>query len=157
LSRCHTAELGLAAAEAFHENVIILGNERHQTSYTIKEVSIEDGATTLGFGDVLFLVGMGEVVGTDQATETVASDRRLTGGGRTEGGRHAGRWLYNDDKSKGARIASISGKAIKLEGVDADLDETFRDANGDGRRQYWISDIGPGDTFRIPTVTYCMR
>ncbi len=81
----------------------------------------------------------------------------LIGYGRVDGGMHAGRWLYNEDKSKGFRIASISGNTFTLEDVEENLDEIFTDADGDGRRLYWISDIGPGDTYRIPTSTYYSR
>ena len=31
------------------------------------------------------------------------------------------------------------------------------DADGDGRRQLWISDIGPNDGYRIPTACYVTR
>jgi hypothetical protein len=38
-----------------------------------------------------------------------------------------------------------------------DLDAVFGDANNDGRRLFWISDIGPGDTFRLPLVAQLER
>ena len=100
---------------------------------------------------------MGAVAGIDEATKTITSDRRLTGYGRTDGGRHVGRWLCNQDHSQGFRIASIRGNKIQLEGVDGELGAIFRDVDGDGRRLYWISDIGPGDMFRIPTTTHYAR
>ena len=87
----------------------------------------------------------------------MTSDRELAGYGRVDGGRHAGRWIYNEDKSRGFRIASCNGTEFELEAPDEDLEAAFGDADGDGRRLYWISDIGPGDTFRIPATTYVER
>ena len=152
-----TIDTALDPPESCRSLVAILGNELHQTSYTIVEAEVVDGATRLCFGDVLFTVGMGVVAEIDQSTGRIISDRELTGYGRTDGGRHAGRWLYNEDKSRGFRIASVDGHELVLEGGDGDLAGIFRDTDGDGRRQYWISDIGPGDTFRIPTVTHYTR
>jgi len=152
-----TIDRALPLPDAVEDAVVILGNERHSTSYTVKEAQATGDSTTLHFGDVLFIVGMGAVAGIDETAKTVTSDRRLTGYGRTDGGRHVGRWLYNEDQSQGFRIASISGSKVELEGVDGDLGAIFRDVDGDSRRLYWISDIGPGDTFRIPTTTYYAR
>jgi hypothetical protein len=152
-----TIDTALAAPEACRDAVVILGNELHQTSYTIQEARVADGGTTLYFGDVLFVIGVGEVAQTDQTAPKVVAAAALSGYGRIDGGRHAGRWLYNEDKSRGFRIAAVAGSEIQLEGVDGDLEAIFRDADGDSRRQYWISDIGPGDTFRIPTTTYWER
>ena len=152
-----TIDAALAAPEACRDAVVILGNELNRTSYTTTDVEVGDGRTVLGFGDVLFIIGMGEVAETDQAAKTVTSDRKLTGYGRVDGGRHAGRWLFNEDKSRGFRIAAIKGTRFELDGVEGDLEAIFADTDGDGRRVYWISDIGPGDTFRIPATTYAER
>lgn len=142
---------------AFVDRVVILGNELHQTSYTIKRVTTKDGKTQLQFGDVLFLVGMGKVTAVDQKAGTITTDTQLNGYGRVDGGQHQGRWLYNEDKSQGFRIAAFSGTQFKLERVEGDLATIFGDKDGDGLKRFWISDIGPGDTFRIPTMTYAER
>ena len=147
----------LPLPDAVRAQVIIVGNELHSTNYTIREARVSQGRTLVDLGDVLCLVGMGEVAATDRAAGSVTSDRNLAGYGRTDGGRHAGRWLYNESRTEGFRIASVSGKTIQVEGLDGDPDAVFSDADGDGRRQYWISDIGPGDTFRIPTTTSYAR
>jgi len=86
-----------------------------------------------------------------------AQAREILGYGRTDGGMHEGRWLYNEDRSAGFRMAEIKGRSFTLEGVEGDLDDVFTDADGDGRRLYWVSDIGPGDTIRIPTATHYAR
>ncbi|MEN6404178.1 MAG: hypothetical protein ABFD94_19710, partial [Armatimonadia bacterium] len=147
----------LKAADMFMDRILVSGNERHQTSYTIKSVKAEGGRTTLGFGDTLFVVGMGKVTGLDQKAGTLSTDTQLNGYGRVDGGQHAGRWLYNEDKTKGFRIASFSGTVFKLEKVDGELATIFSDADGDGLKRFWISDIGPGDNFRIPTITHVER
>ncbi len=119
--------------------------------------TVAGGRTTLQFGDVLFLVGMGKATEVDNEAHTVATDTQLTGYGRVDGGKHAGRWLYNENKSAGFRIEAFGGGKFELGGVEGDLDAIFADFDGDGRRQFWISDIGPGDDFRIPAVTYVKR
>ena len=55
------------------------------------------------------------------------------------------------------RILSASGTQLKLEKPDKPLAEIYTDADGDGRRQLWISDLGPGDRFRIPSMTWAQR
>jgi hypothetical protein len=131
--------------------VAVLGNALHSTSLTISDAEAAADSTTLRFGDTLFIVGMGAVAETDDEAHTVVSDRALSGYGRVDGGRHQGRWLYNETRTKGYRIKAIQGKRLQLEAVEGRLSEIFSDADGDGRSLYWISDVGPGDTYRLPT------
>jgi len=132
---------------------MILGNELQQTSYTIVGASSTGGQTTLDFGDTLFIVQMGGVESVDNAAKTV----KLQHLERVDGQLHTGRWLYNEDKSQGFRIAKIGGGTATLEAGEVDLDTVFTDIDGDGRRQFWISDIGPGDTYRIPNRIFVER
>ena len=148
-----TLDVEVANPGSLRDTVVIIGNDLHQTSYTITAAETVHGRTQLHFGDTLFIVGMGAVAGVDPAAGAVTSDRQLSGYGRIDGGRHAGRWLLNEGKSRGFRIASIEGRSFTLEEAAEELDADFSDADGDGRRLYWISDIGPGDTFRIPMTT----
>lgn len=152
-----TIDATVPTPQVLCDSAVILGNELQKTSYTIKEATSANGHTELSFGDVLYVVGMGAVAATDTGAGTITADRDLTGYGRVDGGMHAGRWLYNEDRSEGFRIASVSGRQFALEGVDRDLAVVFADTDGDGRRLYWVSDIGPGDTYRIPTTTYYTR
>jgi len=148
-----TIDVELGLPEAYIDRVIVLGNELQQTSYTIVRASVGDGSTTLEFGDTLFLIQMGYVEEIDSDNSVL----KLAKLGRVDGRQHQGRWLYNEDKSVGLRIVKCSGNAFTVEGVEGDLNEIFADLDGDGRRLYWVSDIGPGDSYRIPTITYVER
>jgi len=152
-----TIDSALTVPAVFGDDVIILGNELQSTSYTIRDAHVADARTIISFGDELYIMGMGAVTQTDNEADKITSDRDIAGYGRVEGNRHAGRWLYNEDKSRCFRIAEVGKSGFRLEGVDANLEDVFTDADGDGRRLYWISDIGPGDSYRIPTATYYSR
>ena len=116
--------------------------------------AVEDG-TRLSFGDVLFVFGMGEVAAVEGAT--VTSDRNLKRHPVVDGGHHEGRWLFTEDRERGWRIETLTNREFTLQDAPEDLDGAFTDADGDGRRVYWISDVGPGDLCRIPSVTWYER
>ncbi|MEN6546655.1 MAG: hypothetical protein ABFE07_11505, partial [Armatimonadia bacterium] len=122
-----------------------------------KTTAFKDGKTVLGFGDVLFIVGTAMAEKFDEAAGTVQTVAPLAGYGKIEGGRHAGRWLYNEDKMESLKILSASGSVLKVAKGGKALAEVYKDADGDGRRQMWISDVGPGDVFRIPATTWEQR
>ena len=143
--------------QALVGRVISLGNDLQREAYTVTAAAAVEGGTRLGFGDVLFIIGMGAVAETDAAAGSVTSDRDLVGYGRIDGGRHTGRWLYAEDRSEGRRIDAIAGRAFTLQDPPGDLDALFTDTDGDGRRLYWIVDVGPGDTCIIPSVTWWER
>ena len=153
-----TIDCPLPAPEKWRDHVVIFGNSRHSTSYTIRDVHTDGDHTTLTFGHTLFLVGMGVVRSLDEKAGTVTSTRNQTDAHRVDGGRHAGRWLYGEKQTTGFRIEDIDAATfhLRVDG-DASLASVFHDENNDGRTLYWISDIGPGDTFRIPTVTTYVR
>ena len=140
----------IANPDSLRDSVVIIGNALHQTSYTIVAADAVDGGTRLHFGTTLYIVGMGAVASMDAEAGTVKTARAVGGYGRIDGGRHVGRWLFNEDKSAGFRIEAVEERAFRLAGAGNDPDSAFSDADADGRRLYWISDIGPGDTFRIP-------
>ena len=152
-----TVDREIKSLQALRGSVVILGNDQHQTSYTIVTAETVDGGTRLHFGNTLYIVGMGAVTDVDAGSGIVKVDRALSGYGRIDGGRHAGRWLFDESRSTGFRIEGVEDRAFRV-ALDGDrLDNAFPDADGDGRRVYWISDIGPGDTFRIPTTTAYAR
>lgn len=153
-----TLDSVLPNPDAYRDRVVICSNELHQTSYMIVKAEVRGNQTVLSLGDVLCVVGMGAVAEFDQAAGVLVSDREFGAYGRTEHDRHAGRWIYNEDKSQAFRLAAIEGgKKLKLAGVTGDLATVFADKDGDGRRLYWISDVGPGDDWRLPTAVWVKR
>ncbi len=152
-----TLDVEIPSPDAWLGRVVVLGNDPHSTSYTIREIAVADGRTTIGFGDVLMLVGMGNATEVDPDAGTVTTDTQMTGYGRVDGGIHTGRWLYNEDRSEGFRIAAFTGSIFTLEDIEGDLDAIFTDADGDGRIQFWISDIGPGNWCRMVNVVHVRR
>lgn len=148
-------DTALADADQWRDTVVILGNDLHSTSYTVVDTKTTDGKTTLHFGDTLFVIAMGAVAAIDG--NNLTSDRPLAGYGRTDGGKHEGRWLYNEDHSRGFRILSIKDQVLTLDTDGAKLDDVYTDTDGDGRKLYWISDVGPGDTYRMPRTTHYVR
>ncbi len=148
----------LANPDALKGRVILLGNDLHQSSHTIARAErVGDGTAAIHFGDALFIVGMGVVEGTDAAGGWIQADRPLVGYGRVDGGRHDGRWLYNADRTEAMRIITTEGRRFRVDTAGRDPGAVFRPDTSDGRRIYWISDVGPGDTCRIPAVTYYAR
>ncbi len=152
-----TIEARVPDPQALVGRVVSLGNHLHREAYTVTEAQAVADGTRLGFGDVLFIIGMGAVTDTDAQAGTVTADRNARGYGRIDGGHHEGRRLYPEDRSAGWCIAAVDGALYTLDGAPEDLDTHFTDADGDGRRLFWIVDVGPGDTCRIPSVTWWER
>ncbi|MCK5805316.1 MAG: heparinase II/III family protein [Lentisphaeria bacterium] len=131
----------------------LLGNETNHTAYMVEhaESAEDEDGTVLHFGHTLMRLGMGEVAAIDGKTRTITSDRTLSGYGRTDGGRHQGRWLCGDDLATLFPIAAVGKNTFVLENADTPLETAFRDQDGDGRALYWICDIGPGDWVKLPS------
>lgn len=148
-----TVDTAVEQPDLYRDTVAIIGNEIQQTSYTVKSISVENGKTTLGFDDVLFLVQMGPIEEIQADKSAVKLDKL----GRVDGRNHEGRWLYNEDRSVGLRIAETRGDVFVLESGSQDLEKIYKDFDGDGRRTFWISDIGPGDSVRLPSTVLMER
>jgi hypothetical protein len=123
----------------------------------VKSARVENGKTIIGLGDILPIVRMDAVKALDEAGGIVEAVGPLDGYGKIQHLRQQGRWLYNEDKSQGLLIESVAGTKLKLRTGGRKLAELYKDANGDGRTQVWISDLGPGDWFRLPTSTCVTR
>ncbi|MFO7946824.1 MAG: hypothetical protein R6V19_08410, partial [Armatimonadota bacterium] len=150
-------DMALPVPEACEGSAIMVSNDLHKESYMMREVSVEGDRTRISFGDTLFTVGMGAVTDVDTGAGRIIADRELTGYGKIEHGRHKGRWLYNEDGSKGYLIEAVSQNSFTLRVTGETLQKDFTDADGDGRNLYWICDFGPGDEYYIPGVTYYTR
>ncbi|MGE5532328.1 MAG: heparinase II/III family protein, partial [Bacteroidota bacterium] len=152
-----TLDVALPGVDSYVGREIIFSNPEHQTSFTIASAKVVGGKTMIGFGDILSIAGMAFAAGSDSKGGTVDTTTPIAGYGKTFSGRHQGRWLYNDDKSQGLRIKSCGGTHFALDSEGKDLAAIYKDLDGDGRNYLWISDIGPGDSFRIPSTTYVQR
>jgi hypothetical protein len=141
----------------FRDKEVMFGNKHHNTSYTIKNVNIVGDKTTLDFGNVPFIIRMGDVNTKLTNEECVISETPIKGNGYVEGDRLLGRWIYNEDQSMGFRINAIKGNNFYIEKTTKNLNSFFNDTDGDGKSKYWVSDIGPGDSFRIPITAYYER
>ena len=152
-----TLDAALPETQPFLDRVITFGNDLARCSYTIKSARVEGGKTIIGFGDILPIVRMDAVKALDEAASVVEAVGPLSGYGKIQNDQQQGRWLYNEDKSQGLLIESVSGTKLKLRTEGKKLTDIYQDANGDGRNQLWIMDMGPGDTFRIPSATFVTR
>jgi hypothetical protein len=143
----------LDAPEAWIGRVVICGNDLNQTSYTVVTAENRDGHAVLGFGTTLMLVQMGLVKGVDADAATLTLDKLE----RVDGKQHQGRWIHNENRSLAFRITDCKGNAFTVDAADTDLDAAFADADGDGQTRFWISDIGPGDQWKLAGVTVVDR
>ncbi|MBU0608411.1 MAG: hypothetical protein KKI08_11035, partial [Armatimonadetes bacterium] len=152
-----TLDTPLPETQPFLDRVIIFSNDVARCSYTIKSARVEGGKTIIGFGDILPIVRMDAVKALDEAAGVVEAIGPLSGYGKIQNDQQQGRWLYNEDKSQGLLIESVSGTKLKLRTEGKKLADIYQDANGDGRNRLWIVDMGPGDSFRIPSATFVAR
>ncbi len=152
-----TLDAALLETQPFLDRVITFGNDLARCSYTIKSARVADGKTIVGFGDLLPIVRMDAVKALDEAAGTVEAVGPLSGYGKIQNDQQQGRWLYNEDKSQALLIESVSGTRLKLRTGGKKLADLYKDADGDGRNQLWIVDMGPGDSFRLPCATFVTR
>ncbi len=153
--RANTVTLDQAVdrPESLVGRVLVMGAGRRPTSYQIVTARNVDGHTVLGFGDVLLLVGQGQTTGYDAAGKVVACDMtRFVGYGRVDGGQHQGRWLLNESQAFGPRIDAVRNTGFQAV-FAADPDGFLADLDADGRRTFWIADVGPGERYTLPAGT----
>lgn len=66
--------------------------------------------------------------------------------------------LHGSVITLGSGLRQASYTITTAKAMDGDeLDSAPPDASRDGPRVYWISDVGPGDIFRIPTAATCAK
>jgi hypothetical protein len=125
--------------------VIVLDSGLHRTSYEIAAVSETGGLTTLHFGDIPMIVGVGNVSHIDgQYVTTSTSFHRQCVNGADYRGRH----LLNHDRSAALLIEAFDQTTFDVRGR---LGNTF-DPNDDTRQRFWIGDVGVNDQWAIPAV-----
>ena len=152
-----TVDALLPVSGALNGRIVIFANELHSTSYPIKGVRRSGNNSIIELGEIIPIVGQGRITGVDTPSRVVSTDTRLDRHNTVFAARHRGRRLLNEDRSAGFLISSFDRGRFNLKGVTGNLEDVFSDDNGDGRKEFWIADISPGDTFNIPSVTYLGR
>jgi hypothetical protein len=147
-----TLDRQIARADMLVGRVIILNSGLHRTSYEIAGVSETGGMTTLHFGDIPMIVGVGNVAEVDARDGTVSTSTQF---GRfcVNGADYRGRRLLNHDRSEAAYIEAFDLTTFNVRGR---LGNAF-DPDGDTRRRFWIGDVGVNDQWAIPAVITMQR
>ena len=130
--------------------VVIIGDGKHSTNYTIRSVRIEGGRAVLGFGDVSPLIGMGVVAGTDTRKGTLTTPTDLWGyGGKFKALSMPGMALLNEARTAAFPIAALNGNTFTVADRRG-LRKAMTDVDGDGRAMFYVCDVKVGDAVRIP-------
>ncbi len=147
----------------FVGRVAIVYRDEHRTSYTIRSASTVGGHTRLGFGDVTCIIGIVEIdspgggtAGKDAAPTTrpneFTTSTRLSGYGiKFAGVSIVGLSAVSEDMKVIAPIVARSGGTFTL--GDGATVASFKDADGDGRRMVYLSDLSVGEEVVLPTIT----
>jgi hypothetical protein len=140
----------LAAASALVGAVVIIGDGKHSTNYTIRSVRQEGRRAVLGFGDVSPLIGMGVIGDIDVRRGTLTTPTDLWGyGGKFKALSMPGMALLNEAHTTAFPITALNGNTFTV-GNRRELRNAMTDADGDGRAMFHVCDFKIGDTVRIP-------
>ena len=150
-----TLDRKIDRADMLVGSVIILDSGRHRTSYEITDVSDARGLTTLHFGHVPMIVGVGKVSDVDARAGKVTTS---TSFGRfcVDGAAHAGRRLLSHDRKTAFQIEGANTKTFRLRDAHERLPHVF-DPDDDAKRRFWIADVGVNDQWSIPAVVTATR
>ncbi|MFW6039179.1 MAG: hypothetical protein ACOC9P_01735 [bacterium] len=144
-----TLDRRLAHAQACVGQVVTLGNDRHHTTYEIEKVTQAEGGTVLHFGRTPMLVGTFEISEVEEGGRRLVLETEfIQWRVQVDGGAHGGRRLLHADYSGETMIASRDQDSFVL----AEADGTW-----EAGETAWIGDVGPGDQWRIPSVTVIER
>ncbi|MFW6039093.1 MAG: hypothetical protein ACOC9P_01305, partial [bacterium] len=127
--------------------VITVGNDQHHTTYEIKDVAQAENGTVLHFGRTPMIVGWLNITDVQDAGQRIVTDTNFRQW-QVNGGMHQGRRLLHADYSGQSVIKRREENAFLLQ----DSDRTWE--TGDTA---WIGDLGPGDRWRLPSVTTVER
>ena len=143
-----TLDKYLPNADLLIGSLIFISNNFHKTTYAIKDVRQQKDKTIISLGDVFPLLMIGEVSGIEDENGVVSTNTRLDGYGRVYGGNLGGMALVNEGRNYSAEIISYSNGSFKL-APDPNLSYKFKDANGDGKVEFYIYDFRVEDDFSI--------
>lgn len=127
---------------------IIFPNPKHSSFYTIRSVRREGDGYVVALAEPDIMRGRaqaGEVCEKQIRTRTPLPFRTV----------YAGTRAVNEAKTVSVPVESVGGGAIHLAQPCRATD--FTDADGDGVTDAWLCDLGPGDAFRIDSVTVIQR
>jgi hypothetical protein len=152
-----TLDQKLPIPDAVVGQVVIISNSQHSTSYTVTKVETKGKRSILHFGDISPIEGLCEIKSVDEAAKSIQPGSRLSGYGiKWDGKRFPGYTLLNEDMTAAWRITEYSDRGFTVQ-ADGDIAPKLTDSNGDGRKFFYIADIGPGDEVMIPAIVSVKR
>ncbi len=151
----------IASPERFVGRVAIIHRDDHRTSYTVRSATTGNGCTRLGFGDVTCIIGIVEIdsptaaaskPSTSTAPANVFTTRtRLSGYGvKFEAVPIVGLSAVSENLDVAAPIVARHEATFTL-GGDVSV-AAFTDADGDGRRMAYLSDLSVGEELILPAI-----
>ncbi len=137
---------GVPASGKLRGRPIFFSNARHSCLYTIREAESEGGLLTVRLAEPEIVTGRARVSGVDADALRIKTLSRFAFPAIYPGMR-----VVNEARTVSLRVRSLGGGAIQLE--DRPRAADFVDADGNGVTDAWLVDFGPGDRFRIQSVT----
>lgn len=138
---------------------VFFQNSRRRASYAITGVGADQGMTTLHFGDIPLIVGVGQVGGIDagegKITTSTVFDRFSIDGGDLRGRR-----LLNHDRTVAFAIDAfdlttftLTGSAVSSpsNGTRGRLTHLFKPGD-ENKGRFWVGEVGINDQWMIPAA-----
>ncbi|NOY82622.1 MAG: hypothetical protein GXP31_16615 [Kiritimatiellaeota bacterium] len=141
-----TGNVPVPAESALRGRPILFSNARHTCMYTVGDVEHEDGHVRMTLDGPEFVTGRARVSSVDREARQIKTSSRFAFPAIYPGMR-----VVNEARTVSLRVRSVSAGAIQLEDRPDPAD--FTDADGNGVTDAWLVDFGPGDTFRIQSMT----
>lgn len=120
---------------------LFVGNEQRDNVFRVAAVTREGARTVLTMTAGL-LCGRGRVTGVDDEAKTISSDTRFMFTAMYPGMRAL------NERYEGFLPIRAAGRTFQLETAEA-LSTLFTDADGDGKSEFWVCVVGPGDRVRL--------
>ena len=136
--------------------IFISNNNYHKTTYTIKDICKETDKTVMSLGDVLPILMVGEISGIDDEEGIITTNTRLDGYGRVYGRKLGGMAMVNEGRDYSSAIVSCSEGVFRLP-LGQNLSSKFKDANGDGKLEFYVYDFKVGDDFCLLSSTFLQQ
>ena len=122
---------------------VLVMNDRLTSVFRVVEAEAAGASTTLKLRASI-LNGRGRVTDLDEEARTLATDSRMLFQAK-----YAGMRVVSESFEGYLPIVSATGGRFLLD-TDEPLADLFTDPNGDGRAEFCVSVIGPGDRLLLP-------